>query len=154
VSPKSRSNRSLSLLLVALTGCTSWFLKGAEQTSGPPSSSRAVFSAPVCTTTEGETLTGADVTYYLADEGGPVLYELDANGEGARITNTWSDELGTHFFVWVGTGPGFRFLFPSDGGAPTRFVYTARSYQGDHSQEGVTKPIGDPAATCELRLRS
>lgn len=156
VSSKLWRRTALLALLVAIaptTGCAAWFLNGAEEHVGAPQQYVARFTAPQCTLANGSTMAGAaGQWYFLAqDERGPVLYELDQNGEGAAIRNWWLDDRGTHFFVWVSGSHGWAFTFPADRSQmPTRFVFPAGSYQMSTNANGVTIPLGQPQAMCTL----
>jgi hypothetical protein len=150
-----RNTITLGIVLAAsLAGCASWFLRGAEMANGAPAASTAVYTAPACALANGQIVAGPAVTYYLTQEAeGAILYEIETNGRGARITNRWSDETGTYFFVWVGNGPGWQYFFPVDPTLPRiRLAFDAGTYSGDHST-GVTRPVGTPSATCVLEPR-
>lgn len=138
---------------LALGGCASWYLRGAEMADRAPASPTGVFTVAACANAAGQVLGSPAATYYLAQEAsGPVLYEIESNGHGARITNTWTDAQGRHFFVWVGNGPGWQYFFPNDATqTPIRFVFEARTYTGDHSTPGITRPVGAPSATCVMQ---
>ena len=142
------------VLTFVVTGCASWFLRGAEMASRAPAAPTAVYTVPACGLTNGQVVAGPAATYYLAEEAeGLILYEIETNGRGARITNRWQDVSGTYFFVWVGNGPGWQYFFPSDPTlTPIRFAFDAGTYEGDRST-GVTRPVGAPSATCVLMPR-
>ncbi len=142
----------LCCLIATLTGCASWYLKGAEMAPSAPPSAAATFTIQACATPQGVAIDGPNVTYYL-DESMTALYEIDnASGDGARIINGWTDATGRYFFVWVGTGPGWQYFFPNDAAQPAlRMNYNARSYEGDRSTPGVVRPIGTPSSTCVLQ---
>lgn len=150
--------RALSPLVFALLlfvpGCASWFLRGAEMANGPPARPTAVYTVPACGLANGSVIGGPAATYYLSEEAeGTILYEIETNGRGARITNRWNDASGTYFFVWVGNGPGWQYFFPADPSLPPiRFAFDAGTYSGDRST-GVTRPVGTPSATCVLQPR-
>lgn len=140
-------------LAVACSGCASWFLNGAEEHVGVPPQYVARFTVPSCTLVTGGSMPGAaGQWYYLAqDERGMVLYELDAAGEGAAIRNHWSDQRADHFFVWVSGSHGWVFSFPSDRATlPVRYVFPAGSYTTSEGPDGVTMPVGQPQAMCQL----
>ena len=134
-------------------GCASWYLRGAEMADRAPANATATFTVPACANAAGQVLQAPSTTYYLADEGrGPVLYEMEANGSGARITNTWTDAQGRHFFVWVGNGAGWQYYFPNDTTqTPIRFVFDPGTYSGDRSTPGISRPVGTPSATCVMQ---
>jgi hypothetical protein len=138
--------------VLSMSGCASWYLRGAEMADRAPATSIARYTVTSCTNVAGQTVPGPQATYYLSREAeGPVLYEIESNGRGARIINQWSDEAGQHFFVWVGTGPGWHYVFPGDSSQPpTRYAYDAGTYGGEHAG-GVTRPAGTPSATCVMQ---
>lgn len=139
------------LLTLVVTGCASWFLRGAEMAGRAPAAPTAIYTAPACGLNDGQVIGGPAATYYLAQEAeGLILYEIETNGRGARITNRWQDASGTYFFVWVGNGPGWQYFFPADPALPPiRFAFDAGTYSGEHST-GATRPVGAPSATCVL----
>ena len=136
------------------SGCASWYLRGAEMASRAPTAPTAVYTVPTCGLTNGEIVSGPATTYHLAEEAeGTILYEIESNGGGARITNRWVDSNGTWFFVWVGNGPGWQYYFPADPAQPPiRLAFDAGTYSGDRST-GVTRPVGSPSATCVMQRR-
>jgi hypothetical protein len=137
----------------ASAGCASWFLNGAVEHRGAPEQYVARFTIPECTLSDGTKGPGVpDAWYFLAqDARGPVLYELDSEGEGSEIRNWWSDARGQHFFVWVARSHGWVFSFPSDRSQlPVRFVFLAGTYTTKTNENGMTIPLGQPQATCTL----
>jgi hypothetical protein len=145
--------KQISMVVVLLTsGCASWYLRGAEMAGHAPATPTAVYTAPTCGLANGQVVAGPEATYYLAEEAtGLVLYEIEASGSGARITNRWVDANGTWFFVWVGNGPGWQYYFPADASLPPiRQAFDAGTYSGDRST-GVTRPVGVPSATCVMQ---
>lgn len=130
------------------------FLNGGETHSGAPAKYTAAFVATGCTVNAtGEDMAGPPGRYYLAEENGsPVLYEVEPSGEGAIIRNGWLDGGGTHFFVWVTSGPGYLFSFPRDSAAPpVRHVYAAGAFQVVKDEHGRVRPKGSPGADCPMR---
>ena len=144
----------LAVLCACGAGCANWFLNGATMHSaGVPQNATARFTVPSCTMSNGTPIAGpAGQSYYLAQEArGPVLYELDANGSGAAITNHWSDERGVHFFTWVSGNAGWVFTFPhSRDQLPTRWVFEAGTYGTTVMPNGATSPTGQPTASCQM----
>jgi hypothetical protein len=142
-----------ALSFIAASGCASWFLKGAEMAEQPPASPLATYQIGACTMSTGEVIAGANATYYVANEGGLVLYEMEG-GSGARITNHWTEPDGEHFFVWVARSHGWQFVFPYDPARPAvRLIYPAGTYSGVE-QAGTMRPVGTPQAQCPLTLVS
>jgi hypothetical protein len=131
------------------SGCTAGFyLVGATPHSGPPVLSRGTWRVSDCASAAGQPIPPPSATYYLDDQ---ALYEIDASGSGARITNGWSDASGRYFFTRVKTSHGWLYFFPADRAQPpVRLVYPARSYGVDESMPGVMKPTGAPGATCTM----
>ena len=132
---------TVAVLAMVVTGCASWFLNGAEEHSGAPAQYVARFTVPSCTMSDGSQGPGtAGQWYFLAqDERGPVLYELDAQGEGSVIRNWWSDEHGQNFFVWVRGSHGWVFSFPNDRSQlPTRYVFFAGTYTTQTNENGMS----------------
>jgi hypothetical protein len=127
-------------------GCSAGFyLVGATPYKGAPPSPTATWRITACTMANGSTVAGPTATYYLDQSG---FYEVEANGAGAQITNTWSDDKGTYFFTRVKTNNGWLYFLPKDTTQPAvRTIFTKGSYSIDDSG-GVMKPIGTPAATC------
>jgi len=144
------------LLSTTCTGCVSWFLNGArEHSGGAPASAIARFTVPSCRTlADGSQIAGPqDQAYFLAQEAqGPVLYEVGLDGEGAAITNHWTDESGTtHFFVWVSGSHGWVYSFPgSREELPNRYVLAGGTYEVRQRPDGVSVPVGQPLAVCAM----
>jgi hypothetical protein len=142
-------------LAVPAAGCASWFMNGGTlHKGGPPPTATARFSVPSCRMlSDGSEMAGPQGQYYyLSQEArGPVLYELDGRGEGAAITNYWSDERGMHFFAWVSRSHGWVYTFPpTREELPTRWVFLGGSYQVVQGPNGANMPQGQPAASCTM----
>jgi hypothetical protein len=144
-------NLMLACVLVLGAGCTaSFFMVGSTPHSGPPPASKASWVVSGCTTADGRPTDKPDATYYIDDTS---FYEIAANGQGARITNTWSDAKGRYFFTRVKTSAAWLYFIPADGASPpVRYVYFKGAY--DVTEEnGIIKPNGTPSATCGLQPR-
>ena len=139
------------VLLLAGTGCASWYMVGSEPHSGPPRGATATYKAPTCTElSNGKELAGPkDATYYVTREGDkPVLFEIEGSGSGAKITNHWKDGEGTHFFTYVKGRQGWQYDVPEDPSAPAkRLVFTQYTVE---ESAGVMKPAGKPLVACAL----
>ncbi len=145
----------IALIAVSTSGCASWFLNGARMhEGGAPATTTARFAVPSCRMiADGSSMAGpAGQYYYLSQEAtGPVLYELGGNGEGAAITNYWSDDRGVHFFTWVARSHGWVYTFPhTREQMPTRWVFPAGSYQIIQASNGASMPDGQPQMACEM----
>jgi hypothetical protein len=144
-----------SLLLVVIAGCASAFMAGSKPHSGDLLGNMVdTYKIPKCTsTTDGSVIDGPkDSTYHLVQtETGPVLYELDKNGEGAAITNYWKDENGMNFLTYVKTSHGWHYIVPDDKSRPAvREVYVAHTYRV-RNLDGILKVTsGTPAYKCEM----
>jgi hypothetical protein len=142
-----------SLVALGAVACTSMFMKGSEPAKKPPAQSMAVFHAPTCTTSDGQTIEGTKGSYALAAERGTlVLYELDDRGEGAKITNHWQDDEGHHFVTYVPRKQGWHYVIPDEPGRQgMRHVYLGGTYTVDQAQ-GHFQLQGTPVASCPLVL--
>jgi hypothetical protein len=134
--------------LLLVSGCTAGFyLVGATPHTGRPAMVRATWRIAACSQANGQSAEAPNATYYLDDI---ALYEVDASGQGARITNSWSDDKGRYFFTRVKTSHGWLYFIPNDATqAPTRQVYLAGAYSVDE-QNAVIKPVGTPGVSCTL----
>ena len=83
----------------------------------------------------------------MKDEISTGIFERGADGTGAVIINSWSDDKADHYFGWVQSS-GWEYVIPKDpAGQPARLVYVGLKT----TQEGnVTKPTSPLAATCPL----
>jgi len=139
--------------LLLAVGCSSWVLEGAEPIRSVPAPT-AVYEAPACVLRDGRWIRGSLATYYMLDASdGPVLVEMTRGRRGAKITNGWRDEAGTHFFAWVPEGPAYRYSFPSDANRPPRrVVYAADQYRPRpvSGSPGAQRPEGRAGAVCPL----
>ncbi len=144
-----------SLLLFVIVGCASAFMAGSKPHSGALLGNILhAYKIPNCTTIkDGSIIDGPkDSTYNIVQtETGPVLYELDKNGNGAAITNYWKDENGMNFLTYVKTSHGWHYIVPDDKSKPAvREVYVARTYRV-RSVDGVLKVTsGNPFYKCEM----
>lgn len=147
----------LSLLfsfVFLICGCASAFMAGSQPHTGIPGNSIAVYKIPTCRhISDGSSIDGPkDTAYYLTvTETGPVLYELDSNGDGAAITNYWKDENGMNFLTYVKTSHGWQYVIPEDKTKPAvRQCYVRGTFQVEN-MEGVLKVAsGSPTYTCEM----
>ncbi len=138
--------------VVLMCACASWFMKGSSPAKGVPSQPFGTFKISKCTTTQGEDITPPVATYYLASgkKGGLSLYEIDATGQGAEITNHWQDEEGHHFVTYVANSHGWHYIIPDEPGKPgKRLVHPAGTYTVQRIA-GTIRLAGQPAATCDL----
>jgi hypothetical protein len=144
-----RGTRWIAALgLLGLSGCSAGFyLVGGTTQQGAPPSSRASFRIAACAKPTGETVGSPDVTYHLGDD---AFYEMEANGTGTRITNSWADDKGRYFFARVKLFNAWMYFVPNDPAQPAlRHVYLKDQYTVS-DEGGVLKPVGAPAVTCTL----
>jgi hypothetical protein len=75
---------------ILLSGCASSFMVGSQPHNGVPAGAVVQYRAPVCTlVANGSVVPGpVDQSYYLDEEGFPILYELDQRGRGRRSRTT------------------------------------------------------------------
>jgi hypothetical protein len=139
-------------LALCVGACASWYMKGSSPAKGAPPSPVGTFKITKCTTTSGEEIAGPQATYYLAagKKGGLALYEIDATGDGAEISNHWQDEQGHHFVTYVANSHGWHYVIPDEPGKPgKRLVHPAGSYTVQNVA-GTMRLMGEPAASCEM----
>jgi hypothetical protein len=146
---------ALPVVLFALTGCSTIFMGGSDPASEPPESPIAEWTVTACRDTEGNSIElPAAMSYYLADgEEGLVLYEFDAEEQGAEIFNHWTDAAGDHFFTYVASSHAYEFVIPKDRTKPgRRKVFPKETYEtSEDEQTEVIKPVGPHSATCEMK---
>ncbi|MFH2005273.1 MAG: hypothetical protein ABI333_01675 [bacterium] len=146
-----KSKIVLAVLCVACSsaGCASWFMVGAEPSSAAPAGATRAWTIPSCQLSSGAPIAGpVTQTYYLA---GGALYEIGANGSGAKFTNRWNAPGGTYFFAYVRTRHGWAYFIPNDPNTPaTRFVYVGGTFSTRDLASGAFQPVGTAAATCTM----
>jgi hypothetical protein len=144
--------KSSSLVLVVgvwcalmASGCASAFLHGARMArrDTPTSGAVASWEVTACTETNGHPIAmqGTLRYYLLQGEDGLELFEQDASGGGAIITNQWQDTDGTHFYTWV-TSNGWEYVIPAPGQPATRRVYASGTTDA--------RPNGTFGAVCPM----
>jgi hypothetical protein len=141
--------------VVFVTACGSMLTPGSRAVNGPPPAPLAVYSIPYCEVmASGERLSGPQATYFLEQGGthGMSLYEIEANGRGAKIMNYWVDERGHNFFSFVKTSHAWHFVLPQDRTQPgVRFVYPAGTYTAADVGGRLFKAVaGQPVARCYM----
>jgi len=154
---ESRKNMRKTLFFITLAavvialgpGCFSAndFLVGAT-TSTAPKQYKAHFKTAKCMEMTGKVIYQAPLNYYLTDS---ALYEIDNQGNGARITNHWSDPAGVFYFVHVKDNAGWLYLIPHDPQkVPVRLEFAKGSYKVN-KKKGALQPVGKPYAGCVLQ---
>ena len=156
-SSSSRAPRTARLLALALAlplaGCASAFMSGSAPVSAPPKSPVGKWTVTACKDAAGTAIPMSGAISYYLEEGpeGLALYEMDARGKGAKITNRWEDAQGMHFFTRVYTSHGFELVLPADRKQPgTRKVYLRGAFEVSKDASGVIRPAGAPGATCAM----
>jgi hypothetical protein len=140
-------------LVLGLGGCASAFMSGSAPVSAPPKSPLAKWTVTACKDAAGAAIPMSGAISYYLEEGpeGLALYEMDAQGKGAKITNHWEDAQGMHFFTRVYTSHGFELFLPADRKQPgTRKVYLRGAFEVTKDANGVIRPGGAPGATCTM----
>jgi len=158
ITSPARSRRATGLpgalaLLLSLGGCASAFMAGSAPVSAPPPNPAAKWTVTACKDITGAPIPmGSAITYYLEQgAAGPTLYEMDAKGNGAKITNRWDDAQGTHYFTHEHTSHGYELVLPADRKQPgTRNVYLRGAYQTSKDERGIIRPAGAPGAICVM----
>ncbi|MCS6915376.1 MAG: hypothetical protein RMK29_03935 [Myxococcales bacterium] len=120
-----------------------------------PSRAERVYTSGGCHGRQSGSVLGPDdVEYEVHRHNGKLrLLEHSVSQHQARlIDNTWVDERGTHFFLWVGNVRGFEYVIPHQAGQPAerRMYRSPRMRLVRERGHTWVRPVGEPDVVCEL----